>query len=315
MGKAGNWVKFWFGTIRAPFFVAVITPAILGTAIAWQSTGIFHWPYFLLVLLGAILINGGTNLINDYFDRATDDINVEYVAPFTGGSRMIQQGLIAPSRVLGAGMLCFAAAAAIGAYLVWDTWASGPMIVILGAIGVFCGFFYTAPPLKLGYRWVAEAIVGLNCGILVTLGAYWIQVQAFSWQSLTSWVPVIASIPLGILIAAVLWVNEIPDYAADKAVGKNHMVVLLGKERAAKGYLMLLSAAYICIALMVIPGEIPLLILLGLLALPLALRAMRIAIKNYADSKALAPANAMTPMIYLATGLLMAVGFVIAGVL
>ena len=257
------------------------------------------------------MINGGTNLVNDYFDRATDDINVEYVAPFTGGSRMIQLGLLAPSRVLTVGMLCLAAAMAIGAYLVWATWASGPMVLILGAIGVFCGFFYTAPPLRLGYRWVAEAIVGLNCGILVTLGAYWIQVQVFSWHSLDSWVPVIASVPLCIIIAAVLWVNEIPDYAADKAVGKNHMVVLVGKERAAKGYLVLLSAAYVCIALMVIPWEIPLLALLGLVALPLAIKAMRIAIKNYADSPSLAPANAMTPMIYLATGFLMAVGFII----
>ena len=287
----------------------MITPAILGTAIAWQSSGAFHWHYFLLVLLGAALINGGTNLVNDYFDRATDDINVEYVAPFTGGSRMIQQGLIAPSRVLGAGMLCFAAAAAIGAYLVWATWASGPMILILGAIGVFCGFFYTTPPLKLGYRWPAESIVGLNCGILVTLGAYWIQAQTFSW------VPVIVSIPLAILIAAVLWVNEIPDYVADKAVGKNHMVVLLGKERAAKGYAVLLIAAYVCIVLGIIHQGIPPLALLGLLSFPLAFRAMRIALKNYADSPSLAPANAMTPMIYLATGLLMAVGFVIAGVL
>lgn len=315
MGKVVNWVKFWLSTIRAPFFIAVITPATLGTAIAWQSTGIFHWHYFVLVILGAALLNGGTNLINDYFDRATDDINVEYVAPFTGGSRMIQDGLIAPSRVLAVGILFFAVAAAIGAYLVWDTWASGPMILILGAIGGFSGIFYTTPPLKLGYRWPAEAIVGLNCGILVTLGAYWVQVQAFSLNSLESWVPVIASIPLAILIAAVLWVNEIPDYAADKAVGKNHLVVLLGKERAATGYLMLLSAAYIWIALMVIPGEIPLLALLGLLALPVAIMAMRIVMKNYADSKALAPANALTPMIYLATGLLMAIGFSIAGAL
>lgn len=305
----GNWVKFWVGATRAPFFVAVITPAILGTAIAWQSTGIFYWHYFLLVLVGAALVNGGTNLVNDYFDRATDDINVEYVPRLTGGSRMIQQGLLAPSQVLRAGALCFALAAAIGVYLVWATWASGPMILILGAIGVFSGFFYTAPPLKLGYRWPAEAIVGLNCAILVTLGAYWIQVQTFSW------VPVIAAIPLALLIAAVLWVNEIPDYAADKAVGKNHLVVLLGKERAAKGYLMVVSAAFVCIALMVISGEIPLLALLGLLALPLAIRAMRIVLENYTDSKAIAPANALTPMIYLATGLLMALGFFIAGAL
>jgi len=306
MNKVGNWAKFWVATIRAPFFIAVITPAILGSAIAWSTTAQpFHWGYFFLVLLGAILINSGTNLVNDYFDRATDDINVEYVAPFTGGSRVIQQELLTPSQVLSVGILCFTAAAAIGGYLVWATWASGPMVLILGAIGVFSGYFYTAPPFKLGYRWPAEAIVGLNCGILVTLGAYWVQVQQFSW------VPVIASIPLALLIAAVLWVNEIPDYVADKSASKNHIVVLVGKKWAARSYLVVVSAAYLYIALMVTGVDIPLLALLGLLAFPLALRAMRITIKNYADSKALAPANAMTPMIYLATGLLMASGFII----
>ncbi|MDY6907423.1 MAG: 1,4-dihydroxy-2-naphthoate octaprenyltransferase [Chloroflexota bacterium] len=302
-----GWLKFWFGASRAPFFIAVITPAILGTAIGWQLSGTFQWHYFVLVLIGAAMINGGTNLVNDYYDHKSgnDEINVDYVAPFTGGSRMIQQGLLSPQRVFWGGMVCFALAAAIGAYLVWDTWASGPMVLILGAIGIFSGFFYTAPPLKLGYRWPAEAVVGLNCGVLVTLGAYWIQAQAFSW------VPVIASIPLAILIAALLWVNEIPDYAADKAVGKNHIVVLIGKERAAQGYLVLLIAAYIVIVIGVVAGGVTPFALLGLLALPLAIRAMRVAVTNYADSKALAPANAMTPMIYLATGLLMSVGFVI----
>lgn len=305
MGGITSWLRFWFGAIRAPFFIAVITPVFLGTAIAWQAGYDFNWLYFLLVLLGVICVNGGTNLANDYYDRATDDINVEYVAPFTGGSRMIQQGLLTPRQVIIGGLLFFAAAAIIGAYLIWATWASGPMILVLGAIGVFSGFFYTAPPLKLGYRWPAEAVVGLNCGVLVTLGAYWIQAQAFSW------VPVIASIPLAILIAALLWVNEIPDYAADKAVGKNHIVVLIGKERAAQGYLVLLIAAYIVIVIGVVAGGVTPFALLGLLALPLAIRAMRVAVTNYADSKALAPANAMTPMIYLATGLLMSVGFVI----
>ena len=311
MGGITSWLRFWFGAIRAPFFIAVITPVFLGTAIAWQAGYDFNWLYFLLVLLGVICVNGGTNLANDYYDRATDDINVEYVAPFTGGSRMIQQGLLTPRQVIIGGLLFFAAAAIIGAYLIWATWASGPMILVLGAIGVFSGFFYTAPPLRLGYRWVAEAIPGLNCGILVTLGAYWIQAQTFSWHSLESWVPVIASIPLAIIISAVLWVNEIPDYAADRAAGKNHMVVLLGKRRAAYGYAALLISAYICIILSAIPEGIPFLALLGLLSFPLALTAMRTALNSYDDSPSLAPANALTPMIYLATGLLITLGFII----
>jgi 1,4-dihydroxy-2-naphthoate octaprenyltransferase len=309
MRQFGDWLKFWVATIRAPFFVAVITPAILGTLIAWQSEEIFRWGYFLLVLLGVICVNAFINLVNDYYDRPTDDINVEYIAPFTGGSRMIQQGLLTPAQVLRAGILFLAAVIAIGTYLIWATWDSGPMILILGAIGVFTGFFYTAPPLKLGYRWFAEAWPGLNCGFLVTLGAYWVQAQSFSW------LPVIASIPLAIIIAAVLWINEIPDYAADKAIGKNNSVVSLGKEKAARGYLVLMVAAYLGIIFGVAFGGVTSLALLGLLSFPLALRAMRIAIRNYAHSPSLAPANAMTPMIYLSTGLLLSAGFLIAGVL
>lgn len=309
MRKLSNWLKFWFATIRAPFFVAVITPAILGTLIAWQSEEVFHWHYFLLVTLAAICVNAFTNLINDYYDRPTDEINVEYVAPFTGGSRMIQQGLLTPAQVFRAGILFLAVLIAIGIYLTWATWDNGPMLLIVGAIAVLSGFFYTAPPLKLGYRWFAEAWPGLNCGILVTLAAYWVQAQSLSW------LPVIASIPLAIIIAAVLWINEIPDYAADKAIGKNNSVVLLGKEKAARGYLILIVAAYLGIIFGVAFGGVTPLALLGLLSFPIALRAMRIAIMNYAHSPSLAPANAMTPMIYLSTGLLLATGFLIAGVL
>ena len=305
-------IKFWFGAIRAPFFIAVITPTFLGTAIAWASFDTFNWGYFLLVLLGVVCINGGANLLNDYYDHksSNDEINVEYVFPFTGGSRMIQMGLLTPAKVLKVGLLFFAVAIAIGAYLTWATWASGPMILVLGAIGVFSGLFYTMPPFKLGYRWVGEIIVGLNCGVLVTLGAFWVQAQSFAWQ------PLIASIPLGLLIAAVLWINEIPDWAADKAVGKNQMVARIGKERAAKWYLVLVSVAYVFIVIGVILGGVaqwglPLLALLGLLSFPIALKAMRTARANYADSKSLAPANASTPMIYLATGLLVTVGFLL----
>lgn len=299
--------QFWFAASRAPFFIAVVTSTFLGTTIAWAVDGVFHWAYFLLTLLAVMLVNGGTNLANDYYDykSSNDQINVEYIFPFTGGSRMIQKGLLKPSQVLRAGIICFVLAALLGLYLAW---ARGWVLLALGAFGILTGFFYTAPPLKLGYRWIGELVVGLNCGILVTLGAYYVQAQQVTW------LPVIAALPLGLLIAAVLWINEIPDYTADKAVGKQQLVVRLGRKRAAKGYVVLLASAYLTIILGICLHWIssglgpPLLALLGFLTLPLAVRNIKLATTHY-DSVLLAPANATTPILYLGTGLLICLGF------
>ncbi len=89
--------KLWIRALRAPFFQAVIIPVLVGTAVAWYQTGIFYLGYFLLTLFGAMFVNAGTNLTNDFFDHEScaDDINKEFTA-FSGGSRVIQEGLISP---------------------------------------------------------------------------------------------------------------------------------------------------------------------------------------------------------------------------
>lgn len=312
-----NRVLFWVGAIRAPFFVAVVVPSILGTAIAWWNTGDINWFHFILVVIGAMGVNCGTNLVNDYFDHKTgnDEINTEFISPFTGGSRFIQKGLLTPAQVFKAGLISFGVVAIIGIYL---TWATGWTVLVLGIIGVFCGYFYSSPPFKLGHRAIAELVVGLNCGILVTLGAYWVQTQQLAWQ------PVIAAIPVSLLIAAVLWINEFPDYTADRAVGKIHLVGKVGKAKAAKIYAVMMMSTYVPIIVGVAAGlgsgsipafahiELPILTLLGLLTLPLAVKATRIAIVNYNNSAQLAPANALTVRVHMLTGLLMAAGFLLA---
>ncbi len=310
MKQLKNSVQFWIGACRAPFFIAVITPAILGTAIAWAMEGVFYWQYFVPTLIGVMLINGGTNLVNDYFDHksGTDEANHEFIAPFTGGSRMIQKGLLKPSTVLYSGIIFFILAALIGVYLIY---ARGTVILILGVIGVLSGYFYTAPPFKLGYRWAGEFVVGLNCGILVTFGAYYVQAQQLAWQ------PIIAAIPLALLIIAILWVNEIPDYTADKTAGKRHLVVVLGKSKSASAYALILIVSYIAVILGVAGGWIdpnvgtPPLALLALLTLPLGIKLIRIVVKHYDNLPSLAPANATTPQLYLLTGLLLSLGFII----
>ncbi|MFQ6059500.1 MAG: prenyltransferase, partial [Anaerolineae bacterium] len=202
--------KLWREEVRAPFFTATIVPIVLGAVIAWVRVGTFHWGFFLLTLIGGLCLHAGTNVVNDYFDHLSgnDEINVEFVRPFTGGSRMIQKGLLQPQEVLRGALAFFAAGSLIGLYLAY---ARGPIILILGLMGVFCGFFYTAPPVYLARWGIGEFIVGVNFGLLMTLGSYYVQTRALAWE------PVVAAIPVALLIAGVLYINEFQDVPADQA--------------------------------------------------------------------------------------------------
>ena len=219
--KARNWRM----AIRIPFLTASAVPVLLGTAIAWAATGAIHWWFFLLTMIAGLLIHIGSNVINDYSDHKSgnDEVNREFVRPFSGGSRVIQLGLLTPLEVLAGATLAFLLSAGIGFYLAW---ARGPMILLLGAIGLISGLFYTGGIFNWAKRGIGELLVGLNFGILMALGAYYVQAQSFSW------LPVIAAIPVSLLIAAVLYINEFPDYTADKQVGKKTLVVRLGREKA-----------------------------------------------------------------------------------
>jgi 1,4-dihydroxy-2-naphthoate octaprenyltransferase len=290
--------------LRVPFFTASIVPVVLGASVAWSETGVFSLGLFLLTLVAGMSLHAGTNVANDYFDHKSrdDEINVEFVRPFSGGSRLIQKGLLTPRAVLVESLVLFAIGGVIGVYLVATR---GPMILVLGLIGAFCGFFYTAPPVNIAARGIGELTVGLNFGTLMTLGAYYVQVGRFSAGAF------LASLPVAILIADVLYINEFPDYTADKAVGKTHLVVRLGKEKAVWGYLALTLAAYVSILVPVLARAIPAYCLLGLVTLPIAMKAIRVAVSNYADSPKLAPANAATIQLHMLTGLLVAAGFIL----
>jgi len=296
-------LKNWTMALRVPFLTASAVPVLLGTVIAWFATGTLYWAFFLLALLAGLLIHIGTNVINDYFDHRSgnDEVNREFVRPFSGGSRVIQAGLLSPVEVLSGGLFFFLLSALIGFYLAW---ARGPLILVLGAIGFISGMFYTAGPFNWAKRGIGELLVGLNFGILMTLGAYYVQTQTFSW------VPVIAAIPVSLLIAAVLYINEFPDYTADKQVGKNTLVVRLGRERAVILYVLIMAGAYLSIGVGVATGVLPLTALLGLITLPLAIRAIQYARTQHSSSFDLVPANALTVIGHLATGLLLTLAFV-----
>ncbi len=295
-------LKNWEMALRVPFLTASLIPVLLGTAIAWSTTGTLHWGFFLLTLLAGLLIHSGTNVINDYTDHKSgnDEVNREFVRPFSGGSRVIQLGLLTPLEVLSGAIFFFLLSAAIGFYLAW---ARGALILGLGAIGLVSAIFYTGGPFNWAKRGIGELLIGLNFGILMTLGAYYVQAQSFSW------LPVIAAIPVSLLIAAVVYINEFPDYTADKQVGKNTLVVRLGREKAVILYALVMVAVYLSIGVGVVTGVLPVTTLLGLITLPLAIRAIQYARKLHSNSFDLVPANALTVTTHLATGLLLTLAF------
>ena len=297
-------LKLYLMEVRAPFFTASIVPIILGSVIAYHTTQIFNWTYFVLALIGGVFLHAGANVINDYFDHLSqnDEINNEFVRPFTGGSRLIQHGLLAPTEVLIEALVCLFIGSSIGLFL---SYKLGWVILVIGIFGVLSAVFYVFPQVNLVGKGIGEVLIGINFGILMTFGAFYVQTVQFSW------VPIIASLPVALLITAVLYINEFQDAKADHAVGKNHLVVRLGKRQAAKGFILIMLLTYLIVVLGVATDTLPPISLIAMLTLPLAFKAIKIAQANYDDSLKLVPANASTIMNHLFTGLLLIVSFVL----
>jgi 1,4-dihydroxy-2-naphthoate octaprenyltransferase len=298
--------SLWFAKVRAHFFTASLVPLLLGTAVAWVRDGEFHFFYSLLTFVGVLSLHAGANMSNDYFDHksGTDDINVEFGGHLTGGSRLIQMGVIRPRQVLLEALAYYAVGSLVGLYL---GWARGPWVLAIGLLGILSGYFYTAPPVMLAARGLGEVVVGLNFGTLIALGTYYVQTGQLAWE------PAIAALPASFLLAGVLYINEFQDMVADKAAGKNHLVVRQGRQRAVPGYALIMAAAYASIILGVLAAGVTPFALLGLLPVPLAWRAWRVARVKYDSPRELVPANIYTFQAHLYTGLLLTLGYVIQG--
>jgi len=297
-------VKLWIKAMRAPFFTATIIPVLLGTVIAWVHIGQTFWIKLLLTLIGVVFVHAGTNLLNDYYDHKSknDELNLN-PTPFSGGSRVIQEGLIPPQRILYSGLMFLGLGGVVGLYL--NSVSRGNIILILGLVGVFLGFFYTAEPLRIGYLGIGELAVGFGFGPLIVSGAYYIQAQRFSVE------PFVASIPIGILIMLVLLINEFPDCEADSLVSKRTWIVILGKKKAVKIYHFLFFLVYLAIALGIVFRLLPLFSVLAFISLPLSVKAIAISWKNYDKIEELLPANAITIKLHSIIGLLLIMGYFI----
>ncbi|MDP7216989.1 MAG: UbiA family prenyltransferase [Candidatus Marinimicrobia bacterium] len=297
----------WLVIMRLPFLTATIVPILVGAAVAdlyFATNGIAQsvsWGWLGLTLLGGSLLHIGTNTANDYFDHTsgTDEANYNYMVPYSGGSRSIQMGLISAKGMLTVSLIAFALSAVVGVPLIQK---AGMDVLWLGLIGFVSGFFYTAPPFRFAARkGLGELLIGLNFGPLMVAGSALVQTEQILPQAL------FAGIPIGLLVAAIVYVNEFPDHDGDKATGKDTLIVVFGPEQARLGYVLLVVGTYVSITIMALNGTFPMLSLIALPAGYFGVKAIQTLYQYYND-RLLLPANAGTINMHLVTGILFCIG-------
>ncbi|MGZ4801054.1 MAG: UbiA family prenyltransferase [Acidimicrobiia bacterium] len=296
-----RWWTFFLAT-RLPFLTATVVPVALGGAVA-AADGKFAWGWWLLALVAACAVHLGLNIANDIFDDVSgaDAANIT-PTPFSGGSRVIQYGLVSRAAMVRACVGLYAVAIGIGIFLAAER---GWWLLAIGAVGVVLSLAYTAPPFRLVHRGLGEPVTALGFGPVMTLGAYFVCAQQWSWEA------VYISLPVALLIALVLYVNQIPDLAGDEAVGKRTLIVRWPESRVITAYEIMAGTAFVLIALGPPLGITPWWTLIALLPVPLALKVVRGLRASYGAPYALMPVMQTNIGLHLFTGLLLVVGYLI----
>jgi 1,4-dihydroxy-2-naphthoate octaprenyltransferase len=290
----------WLRATRPQFFSVIILPILLGTVVAWHDKQLFSLNYLLWSLLAGITCAAAANVLNDYFDHLnqTDDFNHDPLTPYAGGSRMIQNGTLSPRQTLYYGLILLLITMTVGLYLVW---ARGLNLLWLGLIGILSVYFYSAPP-SLHRIGLGEVTIGLNYGMLAVAGAYFVQTQSYSLTAF--W----ASLPLTGLATAILYINQFPDFEADRAAGKCNWVVRLGWMRAKIYFNYLILLGFIAILVGIMLKILPMLTGITLVTLPLGLTAIKI-LQHATEKHALIPAIKSTIALHISLSLLLIIAF------
>ncbi len=285
-----------FLATRVPFLSATVIPVALGTAVA-RSHGHSAWWLSVIALIGASLIHLGLNMLNDVCDTAsgTDEVNVN-PTPYSGGSRVIQYGLVSRKEMLAWSIAFLSAGAGLGLVLAW---IRGPVLLLLGVAGLFLAVFYSAPPIRLSQRGLGEAAVALGFGPIVVEGSYYVAARSLSWEAFY------AAMPVAILVMLILYVNEIPDRKADAATGKRTLAVRLSPSLVLAGYAASAAIAFALIIAGVAFRILPVAALAAVAPAPMALSVYRGIKSNYDDPYGLMPAMGRNIALHGAVGSLL----------
>lgn len=279
---------------RLPFLTGSLMPVAVAAACAYWEKGAFDWGLFLPTLVGVAFLHSGGNLINDFYDSFGSDPLNRYATPFSGGSRVIQNRELAAETVLFLAYLCFGLAVLCGLALIY---LGRPYVVILGLLGLGAAYLYSAAPVQLMSLGLGELTIFLAFGPVLSCGAYYVM------TGLLKPVGLAVSLPLAFLITAILWINEFPDLEADEAAAKRHLVVRLGLARARRVYAVLMLAPFLSLFFLLEVFKLPELIFATLVALPLAVTAVRQAFETDPTDPGFIPVQALTIKTHFLTGL------------
>jgi 1,4-dihydroxy-2-naphthoate octaprenyltransferase len=291
----------WLMVIRAPFLPLSVVLAFLGTCIAWYY-GEFHLGYALLAGFGLLLAHISVDVLNEYFDyRSGIDLRTQKT-PFSGGSGALPQGLVTPRQALWLGVGTLIAIIPIGVYftLTKEGWALAPLLIVAATLIVI----YTPIILKMGWP---EWAPGMGMGSLPVLGMFFVQTGEYTLPA------IIAAIPSGILVHNLLLLNEFPDVEADASANRRTLPIVAGKRKASLFYSAMTILVYLWIIGGVIACKMPAFSLLGLLTLPIAVKAIRGSMKHDDASKFI-PTMASNVQVVLITQFLMGIGYILARV-
>jgi 1,4-dihydroxy-2-naphthoate octaprenyltransferase len=286
-------LRIWLMAARVRTLPASVAPVLVGTSLAVQR-GIFRPGAFAAALLGSILIQVGTNLANDYSDARRGADAEDRVGPV----RVTAGGLVPPRQVLIATYVTFGLAVLCGLYLVF---VAGIELLIVGIASIAAGVLYTGGPKPYGYEGLGEVFVFLFFGIVAVAGSAFAQLESWPWQAF------VLAVPVGLLAAAILVVNNVRDMDSDRRAGKRTLAVRLGRERGRLIYALMVYGAYVVAPLPWLLGALSPWLALPWLTLPLAVRLVR-TVREHADGPTLNEVLAQTGMLQLAFSLLLSAG-------
>lgn len=294
--RASAW-RIWLRTARPFSLSAAISPVLVGTAVA-VAGGHFSVGLFTLTLLAGIFLQVGVNFFNEYFDQRYGLDTAQSL----GASTVIFTGEMSARQVFAGGAGSFLLASALGIALVPLV---GPQILLFGVAALGIGYFYSARPFTLAARGLGDPLVCLAMGFLMTWGAYFVQVHAWSWTALA------ASVPVGLLVVAILNMNNLRDYADDLVVRKRTIPVRCGMPFARRYQAALVLGAYVVTTISVATRLLPLTALLVWLTFPLGWAITRLALTTR-DRQALRKGMKQISRLHLLFGGALAAGIAAA---
>jgi 1,4-dihydroxy-2-naphthoate octaprenyltransferase len=290
-------MRIWLMAARVRTLPAAVAPVLVGTALAGFAH-VFHPLRFLAALIGAVFIQVGTNLSNDYSDARRGADTDDRLGPV----RVTAGGLVPPKRVLVATYVSFGVAVLAGAYLIA---VAGWALLLVGLASILAGVLYTGGPRPYGYEGLGEVFVFLFFGIVAVAGSFFVQVKHLHWEAFA------LAVPVGLLAAAILVVNNLRDIDTDRRSGKRTLAVRLGRERTRGLYAVMIYAAYVLTPITWLFGPTRPWVLLPWLTLPAAAPIVR-TVRNRADGPSLNGALAQTGMLQLAFCMLLAAGLLLS---